>query len=118
MTVKIHDTPDVQNFLKAVAGFDQQGGSHRGKQILHRLLSDEYTWDDFAFATREELVVDATRIEEAAEAAKHGLEAPFTEVVFDVELAPTADPEQQSRHKRPRALEDRAAPAKRESVEA
>ncbi|MCE8026214.1 MULTISPECIES: catechol 1,2-dioxygenase [Halomonadaceae] len=91
---------------------------HRHLTTQINLAGDEYTWDDFAFATREELVVDATRIEEAAEAAKRGLEAPFTEVVFDVELAPTADPEQQSRHKRPRALEDEAAPAKRESAEA
>ncbi|MGQ4878108.1 catechol 1,2-dioxygenase [Billgrantia sp. LNSP4103-1] len=91
---------------------------HRHLTTQINLAGDEYTWDDFAFATREELVVDATRIESADEAAKRGLEAPFTEVVFDVELTPTADPERQSRHKRPRALEDEAAPARQEPAEA
>ncbi|QOR40325.1 catechol 1,2-dioxygenase [Billgrantia diversa] len=91
---------------------------HRHLTTQINLAGDEYTYDDFAFATREELVVEATRIEDAGEAAKRGLEAPFTEVVFDVELASTADPELQSRHKRPRALEDETAPAKREPAEA
>ncbi|MBB3190589.1 hypothetical protein FHR94_001822 [Halomonas cerina] len=53
-----------------------------------------------------ELVVNAQRIEVAAEADKRGLEGPFTEVVFDVELTRTDDAERQSRHKRPRALEE------------
>lgn len=91
---------------------------HRHLTTQINLAGDEYTWDDFAFATRAELVVDATRIEDADEAAKRGLEAPFTEVVFDVELAATADPELQSRHKRPRALEDEATPATGELAEA
>ncbi|WP_240407726.1 dioxygenase [Halomonas sp. JS92-SW72] len=48
MTVKIFDTPDVQDFLKTVAGFDQEGGNERAKQIMHRLLSDLFKLiDDF-----------------------------------------------------------------------
>jgi catechol 1,2-dioxygenase len=79
------------------------GYRHLTTQI--NLAGDPYTYDDFAFATREELVVEANRIEDPAEAEQRGLNAPFTEVVFDVELAGTSDPEQQQRHKRPRALE-------------
>jgi catechol 1,2-dioxygenase len=80
------------------------GHKHLTTQI--NLAGDPYTWDDFAFATREELVIDANRIVDAAEAELRGLEGPFTEVVFDVELARTEDAELQSRHKRPRALEE------------
>ncbi|GAA5179331.1 catechol 1,2-dioxygenase [Modicisalibacter zincidurans] len=79
------------------------GHKHLTTQI--NLAGDAYTFDDFAFATREELVIEGTRIEDAAEVAKRGLEGPFTEVVFDVELAPTEARELQDRHKRPRALE-------------
>lgn len=79
---------------------------HRHLTTQINLAGDKYTFDDFAFATREELVVEGRRIEDAAEADKRGLDGPFTEVVFDVELAKTADPELQQRHKRPRALEE------------
>lgn len=78
---------------------------HRHLTTQINLAGDQYTYDDFAFATREELVVEAKRIEDPAEAEKCGLPAPFTEVVFDVELARTGDFELQQRHKRPRALE-------------
>lgn len=80
------------------------GHKHLTTQI--NLAGDPYTFDDFAFATREELVVEGKRIEDPAEAEKRGLEGPFTEVIFDVELARTSDPDLQSRHKRPRALEE------------
>ncbi|MFC7090224.1 dioxygenase, partial [Halomonas salifodinae] len=54
MSVKIFDTPEVQDFLKAVAGFDQAGGNERAKQILHRLLSDLYRLiDDFDVSPEE-----------------------------------------------------------------
>ncbi|WP_413615303.1 catechol 1,2-dioxygenase [Halomonas cupida] len=88
-----------------------QGHRHLTTQI--NLAGDPYTYDDFAFATRDELVVEATRIEDDEAARQRGLEArftelgaPFTEVVFDVELAATTESELQQRHKRPRALED------------
>ncbi|WP_431025148.1 catechol 1,2-dioxygenase [Halomonas sp. H5] len=80
------------------------GHQHLTTQI--NLAGDKYTWDDFAFATREELVVEGTRIEDAAEAEKRGLDGAFTEVVFDVELAGTDRLELQTRHGRPRAKED------------
>ncbi|MCE9664618.1 catechol 1,2-dioxygenase [Halomonas sp. M5N1S17] len=80
------------------------GHQHLTTQI--NLAGDPYTFDDFAFATREELVVEGRQIEDSAEIAKRELDGPFTEVVFDVELARTDAPELQVRHKRPRAKED------------
>src|SRR5690554_7180008 len=54
MTVKIFDTPEVQGFLKTVAGFDQEGGNERAKQIMHRLLSDLFKLiDDFDVSEEE-----------------------------------------------------------------
>ena len=80
------------------------GYRHLTTQI--NLAGDPYTFDDFAFATREELVVPANRIEDTAEIARRELDGPFSEVVFDVALAETDAPELQIRHKRPRAKED------------
>ncbi len=80
------------------------GHQHLTTQI--NLAGDPYTFDDFAFATREELVVPAERIEDPAEIAKRDLEGPFSHVVFNVELAKTEAPELQVRHARPRAKED------------
>ncbi|WP_445006075.1 catechol 1,2-dioxygenase [Halomonas mongoliensis] len=82
------------------------GHQHLTTQI--NLAGDPYTWDDFAFATREELLVDGRAVNDSAEAEARGLEGPFTEVVFDITLARTAAPELQTRHKRPRALEETA----------
>ena len=80
------------------------GHQHLTTQI--NLAGDPYTFDDFAFATREELVVPAERIEDPAEIAKRDLDGPFSHVVFDVALAPAEAPELQVRHARPRAKED------------
>ncbi|MGC3874354.1 catechol 1,2-dioxygenase [Halomonas sp. GXIMD04776] len=83
--------------------FSAPGYRHLTTQI--NLAGDPYTFDDFAFATREELVVAGRRIEDPAEVKQRELEGPFTEVVFDVVLPATEDPELQQRHKRARALE-------------
>lgn len=83
--------------------------NHKHLTTQVNLAGDPYTWDDFAYATREELVVEGKRIEDATEADKRGLEGPFTEVVFDVTLARTDVAELQARHARPRAKESEAA---------
>ncbi len=69
------------------------------------LAGDEYTYDDFAFATRDELVVDAVRVEDATAAEQYGLSKPFTRVEFNIQLVSTDKAELQSRHERLRALE-------------
>ena len=80
------------------------GHQHLTTQI--NLAGDPYTFDDFAFATREELVVPARRIEDQGEIARRELDGPFSEVVFDVELSRADAAELQMRHARPRAKED------------
>ncbi|WP_445158642.1 catechol 1,2-dioxygenase [Halomonas sp. E14] len=79
------------------------GYQHLTTQI--NLAGDPYTFDDFAFATREELVVPANRIEDPAVIDQRELDGPFSEVVFDIELAKTDVAELQTRHARPRAKE-------------
>lgn len=79
------------------------GYRHLTTQI--NLAGDEYTYDDFAFATRDELVVEAERIADKAQAEKYGLSGPFSRLVFDVQLLATDSFEQQQRHARQRALE-------------
>ncbi|WP_445402114.1 catechol 1,2-dioxygenase [Zobellella sp. An-6] len=83
------------------------GHKHLTTQI--NLAGDEYTYDDFAFATREELVCDAVRIEDAAAAEQYGLNQPFTKVEFNIQLLATDKPELQNRHERKRALESETA---------
>ncbi|PSJ44516.1 catechol 1,2-dioxygenase [Zobellella endophytica] len=83
------------------------GYKHLTTQI--NLAGDEYTYDDFAFATREELVVDAVRVEDATAAEQLGLNQPFTRVEFNIRLVATDQPELQSRHERKRALEGETA---------
>ncbi|WMC10448.1 catechol 1,2-dioxygenase [Oceanimonas pelagia] len=82
----------------------QPGYKHLTTQI--NLAGDEYTYDDFAFATREELVCDAVRIEDSAAAEQYGLNRPFTKVEFNIQLVASDKPEHQQRHERKRALED------------
>lgn len=47
---------------------------------------DKYLHDDFAFATRDELIPPVRRIDEPAEVHKRGLNAPFAEITFDFVL--------------------------------
>ncbi len=83
------------------------GFKHLTTQI--NLAGDEYTYDDFAFATRDELVIDAVRVEDPAQSETYGLNGPFTRVEFNIELVSTDKPELQTRHERQRALEGEAA---------
>ena len=84
------------------------GFKHLTTQI--NLAGDEYTYDDFAFATREELVIDAGAGGRPGPGGKPtGVNGPFTRVEFNIELVTTDKPELQSRHERQRALEGEAA---------
>ncbi len=79
------------------------GYKHLTTQI--NLAGDKYTYDDFAFATREELVIDAVRVNDPAKAEAYDLNSPFTRVEFNIQLVATDQPELQDRHSRKRALE-------------
>ncbi|PRB80916.1 catechol 1,2-dioxygenase [Pseudomonas sp. MYb185] len=82
------------------------GHKHLTTQI--NLAGDEYTYDDFAFATRDELVVEARPVERSAEGEQYGVTGPVIEVEFDFQLVSTDKAELQARHERKRALEDAA----------
>ena len=65
------------------------GFKHLTTQI--NIAGDPFTYDDFAFATRDELVVEAENIDNTAH------------VVFDLTLMPAQDADDQQRAGRPRA---------------
>lgn len=83
------------------------GHKHLTTQI--NLAGDEYTYDDFAFATRDELVVDANKVEKSAEGERVGVTGPITEIEFNIELVRTDKADLQDRHARKRALEEATA---------
>ena len=50
------------------------------------ISDDPYLHDDFAFATRDELIPELVRYADPAEIKARGLDAPFTTITFDFEL--------------------------------
>lgn len=50
------------------------------------ISDDPYLHDDFAFATRDELIPDLVRHTDAAEIKERGLNEPFATITFDFEL--------------------------------
>ena len=77
------------------------GFKHLTTQI--NLAGDEYTYDDFAFATRDELVVEATTIADNDKIASLGFKDSYLDVEFNIFLVTTSDDEKQSKHARARA---------------
>lgn len=55
MTVKVFDTQEVQDLLKAAVNLEGQEGNARFKQILHRLLSDLFKAIDDLDITPDEI---------------------------------------------------------------
>ena len=55
------------------------------------IAGDAYLYDDFAFATREELIPGVKRNEDPAAARERGLDGPFTEIEFDFTLNQETD---------------------------
>ena len=59
---------------------------HRKLTTQINIAGDAYLHDDFAFATREELIPGVTRNEDPDAMREHGLNAPFVEIQFDFAL--------------------------------
>ncbi|PSJ46430.1 catechol 1,2-dioxygenase [Zobellella endophytica] len=78
------------------------GHKHLTTQI--NLAGDQYTYDDFAFATRDELVVAARPVAHSAEGERHGVTGPVTEVEFNIRLVPTDRQDRQAMHERQRVM--------------
>ncbi len=79
---------------------------HRHLTTQINLSGEKYLHDDFAYATRDELIAQIDFFEDQQRAAGHGVEGRFAEIEFDFTLQSSAEPKQQQRHERVRALED------------
>lgn len=90
--------PAHVHFFVSAPGF-----KHLTTQI--NLNGDQYLWDDFAFATREELIADPVKITDATLARERDINAPHTEVSFNFSLVKAAENTEESRGKRSRVKE-------------
>ncbi|MDR9891388.1 catechol 1,2-dioxygenase [Pseudenterobacter timonensis] len=79
------------------------GFKHLTTQI--NLNGDQYLWDDFAFATREELIADPVKITDDKLARERDIHAPHTEVSFSFALVKAAESGEEERVKRARVME-------------
>ncbi|TBU85568.1 catechol 1,2-dioxygenase [Phytopseudomonas dryadis] len=78
---------------------------HRHLTTQINLDGDQYLHDDFAYATRDELIARIDFYDDAERAKAHGVAGRFAEIEFDFTLQSTAEPKAQQRHQRVRALE-------------
>ncbi|MGY1519439.1 catechol 1,2-dioxygenase [Luteimonas sp. A482] len=76
MSVKIFDTPEVQDFLKTVSGLDTDGGDPRSKQIIHRLMSDLFRAIDDLDITPDEYWTGIAWLNALGAAGQAGLISP------------------------------------------
>jgi catechol 1,2-dioxygenase len=79
---------------------------HRHLTTQINLSGDPYLHDDFAYATRDELIADIRFSEDQQMAGELGVEGRFAQIDFDFTLQPAAAPVEQQRMERVRALED------------
>lgn len=79
------------------------GFKHLTTQI--NLNGDAYLWDDFAFATREELIADPVKVTDTQIAQQRKINQPHTEVNFDFTLVAAVDNNEEARIKRLRVME-------------
>lgn len=66
--------------------FFVSAGGYRHLTTQINIEGDAYLHDDFAFATRDELIPPVTRVEDAGRIHAQGLNAPFAEIAFDFVL--------------------------------
>lgn len=90
--------PAHVHFFVSAPGF-----KHLTTQI--NLNGDEYLWDDFAFATREELIADPVKITDSKLAQQRDINEPHTEVSFNFSLVAANESNEESRGKRARVKE-------------
>lgn len=80
------------------------GYRHLTTQI--NLAGDKYLHDDFAYATRDELIAEIHFFDDPAKAQAKGISGRFAEIEFDFTLQTATEPKAQYRQERVRALED------------
>lgn len=77
------------------------GYRHLTTQI--NLSDDPFCHDDFAYATRDELIVDAVEVTDPEKIAAAKMKGPYKELVFDFSLTKAVDSDQETRSSRARA---------------
>ncbi|MGE7994063.1 catechol 1,2-dioxygenase [Pseudomonas sp. NPDC089554] len=78
---------------------------HRHLTTQINLDGDPYLHDDFAYATRDELIASITFSDDRERAAQHGVAGRFAEIAFDFTLQQSVEAADQARRSRARALE-------------
>jgi catechol 1,2-dioxygenase len=78
---------------------------HRHLTTQINLSGEKYLHDDFAYATRDELIAEIRFIKDEQQAQARGVTGQFAEIDFDFTLQPAADARAEQRPERPRALE-------------
>ncbi|MBQ0218539.1 catechol 1,2-dioxygenase [Alcaligenes faecalis] len=76
MSVKIFDTPDVQDFLRLASGLDQPGGNPRVKQIMYRIISDLFKTIEDLEITNDEYWAAVAYLNRLGTASEAGLLSP------------------------------------------
>ena len=76
MSIKIFDTPEVQDFLKTLSGYGNDEGSPRAKQIVHRIVSDLFKAIDDLDITPDEYWTAVGWLNELGAAGQAGLISP------------------------------------------
>lgn len=76
MTVKIFNTPEVQDFLRLASGLNQTGGNARTQQIVHRLLSDLFKAIEDLDITSDEYWAGIAYLNRLGAAGEAGLLSP------------------------------------------
>lgn len=79
------------------------GHEHLTTQI--NLADDAYLHDDFAYATRDELIAEVVRRNDPERAKMLDLPEAFAEIEFDFSLKATTDPKRQAPLERPHAVD-------------
>lgn len=75
--------------------FFVSAGGHRHLTTQINIEGDPFIRDDFAYATREELIPPVNHGVSGELGARYGIDGPFAEIAFDFELRPaTAHPEE------------------------
>ena len=76
---------------------------HRHLTTQINIDGDPYLHDDFAYATRDELIPPVNHVEHSNLGVKYGVEGPFAEIEFDFVMQPTADEAEEDASTRVRA---------------
>ena len=76
MTIKIAETPEIEEFLRAVSELDQTGGDRRTKEIVHRIVTDLFKTIDAFEITPDEFWAAVDYINDLGASGEAGLLAP------------------------------------------